>query len=175
MRGIVKWYNYEKGFGFVKAEDDNGEKLDVFIHFSHCLDGHNVQLKEGDKVEFELVEGNIGSQAKNLYVVEDDIMKTFVIVGEHGRHSEYQKDILYAGAIQQEANQNAVKTWHDDVTKEVWVAGLMVEQYSMSANRKEWKKTFDLRENLEKEVEKSRVELQEKEAKLKEIQEAFGQ
>lgn len=101
--------------------------------------------------------------------------KTFVIVGEHGRFDDYQKDVLYAGDNEGLANKNVEKIYHDVVTKEVWASGALVQTFSLSKNRKEWKKTFDLRENLEKEVEKSRVVLQEKEIRLKEIKEIFGE
>ena len=60
--GTVKWFNANKGFGFISDEQGN----DVFVHFSALLmDGFKV-LEEGDKVEFEVVEGEKGPQAANV-------------------------------------------------------------------------------------------------------------
>lgn len=60
--GTVKWFNANKGFGFISDEEGN----DVFVHFSALLmDGFKV-LEEGDKVEFEVVEGEKGPQAANV-------------------------------------------------------------------------------------------------------------
>lgn len=61
-KGTVKWFNAKKGFGFISDEEGN----DVFVHFSALLmDGFKV-LEEGDNVEFEVVEGEKGSQAANV-------------------------------------------------------------------------------------------------------------
>lgn len=60
--GTVKWFNANKGFGFISDEQGN----DVFVHFSALLmDGFKV-LEEGDRVEFEVVEGEKGPQAANV-------------------------------------------------------------------------------------------------------------
>ena len=60
--GIVKWFNSEKGFGFISVEGGD----DVFAHFSAInLDGFKT-LEEGQKVSFEIVEGNRGAQASNV-------------------------------------------------------------------------------------------------------------
>ncbi|BCN32315.1 cold-shock protein [Anaeromicropila herbilytica] len=60
--GTVKWFNAKKGFGFIS--DENGE--DVFVHFSALvMDGFKV-LDEGDKVAFEIIEGEKGPQAANV-------------------------------------------------------------------------------------------------------------
>ncbi|AWZ49036.1 cold-shock protein [Hathewaya limosa] len=60
--GIVKWFNAEKGFGFISVE---GEK-DVFVHFS-AIEGDGFKsLEEGQKVEFEVVEGERGPQAAKV-------------------------------------------------------------------------------------------------------------
>ncbi|MBU8906858.1 cold-shock protein CspD [Desertibacillus haloalkaliphilus] len=62
MNGIVKWFNSEKGFGFIEREDGD----DVFVHFS-AIEGEGFKtLEEGQKVEFEIVEGNRGPQAANV-------------------------------------------------------------------------------------------------------------
>ncbi|AME09023.1 major cold shock protein CspA [Gemella bergeri ATCC 700627] len=61
-QGTVKWFNEEKGFGFISVE---GEK-DVFVHFSSIQKEGFKTLKEGEKVEFEVEEGNRGPQAANV-------------------------------------------------------------------------------------------------------------
>ena len=61
-QGTVKWFNEEKGFGFIAAE---GEK-DVFVHFSSIQKDGFKTLKEGDKVEFEVEDGARGPQAANV-------------------------------------------------------------------------------------------------------------
>jgi CspA family cold shock protein len=61
-RGKVKWFNAEKGFGFIERE---GGK-DVFVHFSAIeMDGYKT-LEEGTEVEFEVIEGAKGPQAANV-------------------------------------------------------------------------------------------------------------
>ena len=60
--GTVKWFNDRKGFGFIRVE---GEQ-DVFVHYS-SLQGEGFKtLKEGESVEFDLVEGAKGPQAANV-------------------------------------------------------------------------------------------------------------
>ncbi len=60
--GTVKWFNDRKGFGFIRVE---GEQ-DVFVHYS-ALQGDGFKtLKEGESVEFDLVEGAKGPQAANV-------------------------------------------------------------------------------------------------------------
>ena len=64
--GTVKWFNSEKGFGFL-SNDNGGE--DVFVHFSALqMDGFKV-LDEGDAVEFDVVNGEKGPQASNVVKV----------------------------------------------------------------------------------------------------------
>jgi CspA family cold shock protein len=63
MQGRVKWFNPEKGYGFVEREDGGG---DVFVHFSAIqMEGFKT-LNEGEQVEFEIVEGARGPQAANV-------------------------------------------------------------------------------------------------------------
>ncbi len=65
MQGTVKWFNSEKGYGFIQTDEGN----DVFVHFSAIqMDGFKT-LQEGQKVEFEIVEGNRGPQAANVVVL----------------------------------------------------------------------------------------------------------
>ncbi|AWB44143.1 cold shock domain-containing protein [Paenibacillus polymyxa] len=62
MKGTVKWFNAEKGYGFIQVE--GGE--DVFVHFS-AIQGEGFKtLEEGQEVEFEITEGNRGPQAANV-------------------------------------------------------------------------------------------------------------
>jgi cold shock protein len=62
MQGKVKWFNNEKGYGFI--EQENGD--DVFVHFS-AIGGEGFKsLNEGDLVEFDIVEGGRGAQAANV-------------------------------------------------------------------------------------------------------------
>ena len=60
--GTVQWFNAEKGFGFISQE--NGP--DVFAHFSEIQADGFKSLDEGQKVEFEVTEGNRGPQASNI-------------------------------------------------------------------------------------------------------------
>ena len=59
MQGKVKWFNAEKGYGFIETEDGG----DVFVHFSAIQSEGFKTLEEGQSVEFEIVEGARGPQA----------------------------------------------------------------------------------------------------------------
>jgi len=61
--GTVKWFNDAKGFGFISPE--NGEK-DCFVHFSAIQGNGFKSLAEGDRVEFEIVQGQKGPAAENV-------------------------------------------------------------------------------------------------------------
>ena len=62
MTGKGKWFNAEKGYGFIEREDGG----DVFVHFS-AIQGEGFKtLEEGQAVEFDVVEGNRGEQAANV-------------------------------------------------------------------------------------------------------------
>jgi len=60
--GTVKWFNAEKGYGFIES-DEGG---DVFVHFSAIQGDGFKTLDEGQRVKYELVEGNRGPQASNV-------------------------------------------------------------------------------------------------------------
>ncbi|CAH1215182.1 MULTISPECIES: cold shock domain-containing protein [Paenibacillus] len=62
MKGTVKWFNAEKGYGFISVE--GGE--DVFVHFSAIQGDGFKTLEEGQAVEFEITEGSRGPQAANV-------------------------------------------------------------------------------------------------------------
>jgi CspA family cold shock protein len=65
--GKVKWFNESKGFGFITRDD--GQK-DCFVHYSAIQGNGFKTLKEGDKVEFEVVQGQKGPAANNVTVVQ---------------------------------------------------------------------------------------------------------
>lgn len=60
--GTVKWFNAEKGYGFIAMEGGN----DVFVHFSAISGDGFKTLEEGQRVEFNVVEGSRGPQAENV-------------------------------------------------------------------------------------------------------------
>ena len=60
--GTVKWFNAEKGFGFIERENGN----DVFVHFSAITGDGFKSLDEGQRVQFNVVQGNRGPQAENV-------------------------------------------------------------------------------------------------------------
>jgi cold shock protein len=62
-RGIVKWFNEKKGFGFIVDPAVNG---DIFVHFSAIVTNGFRTLKEGEEVEYELYEDQKGSRARNV-------------------------------------------------------------------------------------------------------------
>ncbi|MDQ0191108.1 CspA family cold shock protein [Alicyclobacillus cycloheptanicus] len=62
MQGTVKWFNSEKGYGFIQVEGGN----DVFVHYTAILGDGFRTLEEGQRVEFDIVEGQRGPQAANV-------------------------------------------------------------------------------------------------------------
>ncbi|MDO3410041.1 cold-shock protein [Saccharibacillus sp. CPCC 101409] len=60
--GTVKWFNAEKGYGFIEVEGGN----DVFVHFSAIQGDGFKTLDEGQRVEFNIVDGSRGPQAENV-------------------------------------------------------------------------------------------------------------
>lgn len=67
IKGTVKWFNSSKGFGFITPE--NGGR-DVFVHQSALDEQDRRSLKEGDRVEFEVTQGQKGPNATNVKRVE---------------------------------------------------------------------------------------------------------
>jgi CspA family cold shock protein len=66
MQGRVKWFNAQKGYGFIQRDDGP----DVFVHYSAILDEGFRTLNEGDLVEFNIIEGPKGLQAANVSKIE---------------------------------------------------------------------------------------------------------
>jgi CspA family cold shock protein len=66
LQGKVKWFNQEKGYGFIHVE----EGKDIFVHYSAIQQEGFKTLKEGDTVEFDIVEGQKGPQAANVVKVD---------------------------------------------------------------------------------------------------------
>ena len=62
MSGTVKWFNAEKGFGFITGDDG----VDVFAHFSQIQADGYKSLEEGQEVTFDVVQGQKGPQAENI-------------------------------------------------------------------------------------------------------------
>ncbi|WP_018130433.1 cold-shock protein [Effusibacillus pohliae] len=62
QQGTVKWFNSEKGYGFIATEGGN----DVFVHYSAILGEGFKTLEEGQRVSFEIVQGARGPQAANV-------------------------------------------------------------------------------------------------------------
>lgn len=62
VQGRVKWFNAEKGFGFI----DRGEGKDIFVHYSQIVQNGYKTLNEGELVEFELYQSERGMQAKHV-------------------------------------------------------------------------------------------------------------
>ena len=73
MFGVVKWFNDAKGFGFIQPADGGA---DVFAHFSAVqMDGFRT-LKQGSRVEYEVIQGPKGSLAQNIRVATDPASET---------------------------------------------------------------------------------------------------
>ena len=62
MKGVVKWLDSDKGYGFISSE----EGKDVFVHFSAIQSEGYKSLQEGDQVEFDVHDGDRGPQAANV-------------------------------------------------------------------------------------------------------------
>jgi CspA family cold shock protein len=64
-KGVVKWFNATKGFGFIEREDGS----DIFVHYSAISSDGFRTLAEGQEVSFDVVEGDKGLQASNVQLV----------------------------------------------------------------------------------------------------------
>ena len=64
-QGIVKWFNAGKGYGFIERESGD----DVFVHFNAIVGEGYRSLNEGERVEFNVVQGQKGLQAENVVVI----------------------------------------------------------------------------------------------------------
>jgi cold shock protein len=69
VRGTCKWFNATKGYGFLVQEDKSAK--DVFVHYSQLQGDGYKSLKEGDVVEFNVIQGEKGLQAQEVSVVKE--------------------------------------------------------------------------------------------------------
>jgi CspA family cold shock protein len=67
LQGKVKWFNNQKGYGFITRDDGSG---DVFVHYSAVTGNGFKSLAEGDMVEFEVIDSDKGPKAANVAKVE---------------------------------------------------------------------------------------------------------
>ena len=67
VQGTVKWFNGDKGYGFISREDGD----DLFVHYSEIQSDGFRSLSEGDRVEFEITQGKKGLQASSVTVVNE--------------------------------------------------------------------------------------------------------
>lgn len=70
MIGKVKWFNNEKGYGFIEYNDQE----DIFVHYSSIRSEGYKTLIEGEKIKFDLVETDKGLQAKNVIELETTLI-----------------------------------------------------------------------------------------------------
>ena len=69
-KGLVRWFNNKKGYGFIQKESDG---KDIFIHYSAItMEGYKT-LKTNDKVMFDVVQGEKGPQAANVVLAEESV------------------------------------------------------------------------------------------------------
>lgn len=68
MQGKVEFFNNQKGWGFIRPDGTDG-KEDVFVHYSGIVGDGYKQLKDNERVTFEIVDGPKGPQAENVQVV----------------------------------------------------------------------------------------------------------
>ncbi len=66
FEGTVKWFNKDKGYGFIARDDGD----DVFVHFSSIVGGGFKTLVEGQKVTFDIIEEEKGTKAENVVILD---------------------------------------------------------------------------------------------------------
>ena len=66
MRGIMKWFNIQRGYGFATT----GEGFDVFVHYKNILGNGFKSLADGDEIEFDVEETPKGKQARNIKLIK---------------------------------------------------------------------------------------------------------
>lgn len=69
LTGTVKWFDDAKGYGFIERDDKDGIEDDCFVHFSDIIAEGRKSLLEGDRVEFEIVDGQKGTKAGGVIVI----------------------------------------------------------------------------------------------------------
>ena len=69
VRGRVKWFNNEKGYGFIEYKENE----DIFVHYSQILQDGYKSLNQGDNVYFDLIETEKGFQAQNVQAIRNII------------------------------------------------------------------------------------------------------
>ena len=68
--GRVKWFSESKGYGFIESQDEDGAK-DVFVHHTGIEGSGFKTLRENQRVEYEMIQGDKGPKAVNVQVLED--------------------------------------------------------------------------------------------------------
>ncbi len=71
MKGIVKWFSKDKGYGFIVPSDDGNSKKDIFVH-TNDIQEEGRTLIDGQHVEFDVEDGSKGRKARNVKVVIPD-------------------------------------------------------------------------------------------------------
>lgn len=73
MRGVVKWFSAEKGYGFITPEGSADGEGDVFVHYTAIQSSGYRKLEAGETVEFEITEGPKGKQASGVVSAQESL------------------------------------------------------------------------------------------------------